>query len=67
MGAGGGDPGQIESLREQKSRLAAFLLTEKVEKVLSGDNRVMEIAAGQIIDASIVTEPAGADVEIQDT
>jgi len=57
---------QIESLREQKKPLAAFLLTEKVEKVLSGDNRVMEIAAGQIIDASIVTEPAGADVEIQD-
>jgi len=57
---------QIESLREQKKPLAAYLLMEKAEKILPGDKQLKEISAGYTIDASITTEPAGAEVEIQD-
>jgi dienelactone hydrolase len=58
---------QIESLREQKKPLAAFLLMEKAEKVLlPNDKQLKQISEGSTIDASIVTEPAGAEVEIQD-
>jgi len=57
---------QIEILREEKKPLAAFQLMEKAEKILPGDKRLRQISAELAINASIVTEPAGAEVEIQD-
>jgi len=57
---------QIESLQEQKKPLAALLLMEKAEHILPNDKQLKQISADQTIDASIVTEPAGAEVEIQD-
>jgi eukaryotic-like serine/threonine-protein kinase len=57
---------QIESLRVQKKPLAAFLLMERAERILPSDKQLKEISADQTIQASIVSEPAGAEVEIQD-
>jgi predicted Ser/Thr protein kinase/dienelactone hydrolase len=57
---------QIVSLREAKKPLAAFLLMEKAEEVLPKDDQLKRITADYTRDASIVTEPAGAKVEIQD-
>ena len=57
---------QIESLREAKKPLAAFLVMEKAEKILPGDAELKQIAAEGTIDASVTSEPAGAEVEIQD-
>jgi hypothetical protein len=39
---------------------------ESAEKVLPNDKQLKQISEGNMIDASIVTEPAGAEVEIQD-
>jgi predicted Ser/Thr protein kinase/dienelactone hydrolase len=57
---------QIESLREAKKPLAAFLLMEKAEKILPKDEQLKQISVDYTQNAAIVTEPAGAEVEIQD-
>ena len=57
---------QIEALQEQKKPLAAFLLIEKAESILPNDKQLKQIATDHTFDASLVTEPAGAQVEIQD-
>jgi len=57
---------QMESLRDAKKPLAAFLVMEKAEKILPKDEQLKAIAAAHTIDASVETEPAGAEVAIQD-
>jgi len=57
---------QIESLREAKKPLAAFLVMEKAEKILPGDAELKQIALDHTMDASVTSEPAGAEVSIQD-
>jgi formylglycine-generating enzyme required for sulfatase activity/dienelactone hydrolase len=57
---------QITSLREGKKPLAAFLVFEKAEKILPGDAELKQIAADHTVVNSITSEPAGAEVEMQD-
>jgi formylglycine-generating enzyme required for sulfatase activity len=57
---------QIASLKDARKPLAAFLVLEKAETILPKDEQLKQIAAADTIEASFVTEPAGAEVSMQD-
>ena len=57
---------QIARLKDARKPLAAFLVLEKAETILPKDEQLKQIAAANTIEASFVTEPAGAEVSMQD-
>jgi dienelactone hydrolase len=57
---------QMASLNDAKKPLAAFVVLEKAEKILPGDAELKQIAEAHTRVVSIASEPAGAEVEMQD-
>ena len=59
-------PAQIEGLIDARKPLAAFGLLQRAERVLPGDGRLRQIAEQDTERVSVESEPAGAEVSIQD-
>jgi formylglycine-generating enzyme required for sulfatase activity/predicted Ser/Thr protein kinase/dienelactone hydrolase len=57
---------QMLSLMDVKKELPAFALLEKAEKILPGDAALTKFAEEHTRVVSIASEPAGAEVEVQD-
>ncbi len=57
---------QIVSLLNAKRSLAAFLLAEKVQKILPSDPQLQQIAQENTSAVSFTSTPSGATVEMQD-
>jgi formylglycine-generating enzyme required for sulfatase activity/dienelactone hydrolase len=57
---------EIASLKDARKPLAAFLVLEKAERILPKDEQLKEVAEANTIEASFVSDPAGAEVSMQD-
>jgi eukaryotic-like serine/threonine-protein kinase len=58
--------GQIEALIEARKPLVAFALLQRAERDLPGDGRVRQIAEENTQRVSVTSDPAGAEVSIED-
>ena len=57
---------RVAALAKENKPLAAFLLLEKAQKYLPQDAKLQQLAEESSIATSIITDPPGAKVEIQD-
>jgi len=57
---------EIAKLKTEDKSLAAFLLLQKAERYLPGDQQITQLAAEDTTTVSIHSSPLGATVEIQD-
>ena len=57
---------RVAALAKENKPLAAFLLLEKAQKYLPQDTKLQQLAEESSIATSIITDPPGAKVEIQD-
>jgi formylglycine-generating enzyme required for sulfatase activity/predicted Ser/Thr protein kinase/dienelactone hydrolase len=58
--------GQIEALIDARKPLAAFALLDRAQRVLPEDGRLRQIAEENTQVVSVDSDPAGAEVSIQD-
>jgi formylglycine-generating enzyme required for sulfatase activity/predicted Ser/Thr protein kinase len=59
-------PAQIDALIGARKPLAAFALLQRAEKDLPGDRRLEQIAEENTQTIAVMSEPAGAEVSIED-